>query len=52
MPQTLSVTIHEVSIQIPSSISLIVTCIFNDCQYETKNRKKIDPATKIANFSD
>jgi hypothetical protein len=46
----LRVVIHEVHIAVPTSINLVVACIFNDKKYETQKRRRIDAATKIANF--
>jgi hypothetical protein len=48
----LHVVIHEVSIQIPSSISLIVVCIINEERFETLKKKRVDSATKVADFCD
>lgn len=48
----LHVVIHEVAIQIPSSISLIVACIINEERFETLKKKRVDSATKIADFFD
>ena len=51
-PLSLHVTIHEVTIAIPSSINLIVVCIHNEDRFETQRRKRVDAATKIADFAD
>lgn len=48
----LSLVIHEVQIQIPPSINLVVVCVHNDKKYETPKRRKVDPQSRIANFAD
>jgi hypothetical protein len=51
-PLSLHVTVHEVTIAIPSSINLIVVCIHNEDRFETQRKKRVDAATKIADFAD
>jgi len=46
------IVFHEVKIQIPQSINLIVSCIYNDQKFETPRRIKVDPSSKIGAFLD
>ena len=48
----LYIRVHEVKIQIPYSINLIVTCVCGEKKVETMTRRKIDLGTKIAVFNE
>eukprot|EP00347_Sterkiella_histriomuscorum_P023912 403332956 len=48
----LQLTVHEISIQIPHSINLIISCQHNDIKYETPKRRKINQSTQQVEFGD
>ena len=48
----MNIVVHEVGINIPPSINLIIACTCNDKKIETHKRRKIDPLTKTVAFED